>query len=217
MYSIKKYARWPRRVVRGVALASSLAFLAAGWAVTDGDDPPTDSSWLSDEVVPVVLADMERELASAQLPLQVNERVEFWTRRFVTEERSAFEELLSREGLYSDMITAKLRERGMPEELIYVAMIESGFVPSARSYVSALGVWQFMSPTARAYGLRIDSYVDERRDPVRATDAALDYLNELHQRYAPLEDDVEWVEVSQVMTRPRMGSGRPFYGRRRVR
>ena len=183
MYSIKKYDRWPRRVVRGVALASSLAFLAAGWAVTDGDDPPTDSGWLSDEVVPVVLADMERELASAQLPLQVNERVEFWTRRFVTEERSAFEELLSREGLYSDMITAKLRERGMPEELIYVAMIESGFVPSARSYVSALGVWQFMSPTARAYGLRIDSYVDERRDPVRATDAALDYLNELHQRY----------------------------------
>ncbi len=183
MYSMKKYDRWPRRVVRGVALALSLAFLAAGWAVTDGDDPPTDSGWLSDEVVPVVLADMERELASAQLPLQVNERVEFWTRRFVTEERSAFEELLSREGLYSDMITAKLRERGMPEELIYVAMIESGFVPSARSYVSALGVWQFMSPTARAYGLRIDSYVDERRDPVRATDAALDYLNELHQRY----------------------------------
>ncbi len=183
MYSVKKYYRWPRRVVRGVAPALSLAFLAAGWAVTDGDDPPTDSGWLSDDVIPVVLADMERELASAQLPLQVNERVEFWTRRFVTEERSAFEELLSREGLYSDMITAKLRERGMPEELIYVAMIESGFVPSARSYVSALGVWQFMSPTARAYGLRIDSYVDERRDPVRATDAALDYLNELHQRY----------------------------------
>ena len=180
---MKKYYRWPRRVVRGVAPALSLAFLAAGWAVTDGDDPPTDSGWLSDDVIPVVLADMERELASAQLPLQVNERVEFWTRRFVTEERSAFEELLSREGLYSDMITAKLRERGMPEELIYVAMIESGFVPSARSYVSALGVWQFMSPTARAYGLRIDSYVDERRDPVRATDAALDYLNELHQRY----------------------------------
>ena len=183
MYSMKKYTRGPRRVVRSVAPALSMALLAAGWAVTDGDDPLTDSGWLSDEVVPVVLADMERELASAELPLQVNERVEFWTRRFVTEKKWAFEELLSREGLYSDMITAKLRERGMPEELIYVAMIESGFVPSARSHVSALGVWQFMSPTARAYGLRIDSYVDERRDPVRATDAALDYLNELYQRY----------------------------------
>ncbi len=183
MYSMKKYIRGPLRVVRSVAPALSMALLAAGWAVTDGDDPLTDSDWLSDKVVPIVLADMERELASAQLPLQVNERVEFWTRRFVTEEKWAFEELLSREGLYSDMITAKLRERGMPEELIYVAMIESGFVPSARSHVSALGVWQFMSPTARAYGLRIDSYVDERRDPVRATDAALDYLNELYQRY----------------------------------
>lgn len=184
MYSMKKYHRCPRRVVRVVAPTLSLAFLAAaGWAVTDGDDPLTDSGWSSDEVVPVVLADIERELGSARLPLQVNERVELWTRRFVTEEKWAFEELLSRVGLYSDMITAKLRERGMPEELIYLAMIESGFFPSARSHASALGVWQFMSPTARAYGLRIDSYVDERRDPVRATDAALDYLNELYHRY----------------------------------
>lgn len=183
MYSIRKHDRGPRRIVHGVAPVLSLAFLAAGWAVTDGDDLSTDSDWLSDEVVPVVLADIERELASAKLPLELNDRVEYWTRRFVNEEKWAFEELLSREGLYSDMITAKLRERGMPEELIYIAMIESGFVPSARSYVSAMGVWQFMGPTARAYGLRIDSYVDERRDPVRATEAALDYLNELYQLY----------------------------------
>ena len=183
MYSIKALDIWPRRVIRGSALTLSLAFVAAGWAATDGDITVGGSSWLGEEVVPVVLADLERELASAALPIEVNERVELWTRRFVTEEKWAFEELLSRAGLYSDMITAKLRERGMPEELLYLAMIESGFIPSARSHVSALGVWQFMSPTARAYGLRIDSYVDERRDPVRATDAALDYLNELHQRY----------------------------------
>ncbi len=123
-------------------------FLAAGWGFTDADEVVDESGWLSEEVVPVMLADIERELASAQLPLHENERVEFWTRRFVTEEKKAFEETLSRAGLYSDMITAKLRERGMPEELMYLAMIESGFFPDAQSYVAALGAWQFMSPTA---------------------------------------------------------------------
>jgi membrane-bound lytic murein transglycosylase D len=171
------------RFVRGATLLLSATFLAAGWQFKEGDDAVADSGWLSEDVVPVLLADIERELASASLPLHENERVEFWTRRFATEEKKTFEGLLSRAGLYSDMITAKLRERGMPEELLYLAMIESGFVPNARSHVSALGVWQFMSPTALAYGLRIDSYVDERRDPVRATDAALDYLEELHERY----------------------------------
>ena len=172
-----------RRLIRGAALLLSAAFLAAGWGRTESDDKVSDTGWLSEDVVPVLLADIERELASASLPLHENDRVEFWTRRFVTEQKEAFEEVLSRAGLYSDMITTKLRERGMPEELLYLAMIESGFVPNARSYVSALGVWQFMSPTALAYGLRIDAYVDERRDPVRATDAALDYLEALYERY----------------------------------
>jgi len=71
----------------------------------------------------------------------------------------------------------------MPEELVYLAMIESGFLTNARSDVLATGMWQFMDPTARAYGLRIDGYVDERRDPVKATDAALEYLGDLYQQY----------------------------------
>ena len=71
----------------------------------------------------------------------------------------------------------------MPEDLLYLAMIESGFSPAATSRVSASGVWQFMGPTAREYGLEITRYVDERRDPVKATDAALDYLEDLYQRY----------------------------------
>ena len=135
------------------------------------------------EVVPSALADMGLELADARLPGEVNERVERWMVRFTTSHRAAFEETLSRAGLYSDMILGKLRARGMPEELVYLAMIESGFHTDARSYVSATGMWQFMDPTARAYGLRIDRYVDERRDPVRATDAALDYLADLYQQY----------------------------------
>ena len=71
----------------------------------------------------------------------------------------------------------------MPEDLIYLAAIESGFSPGATSRVSASGMWQFMGPTAQQFGLRIDEYVDERRDPIRATEAALDYLQALHAQF----------------------------------
>ena len=117
------------------------------------------------------------------LPIEVNDRVERWIERYQTVERVTFERYLERRGLYESMIRGKLRARGMPEELIYLAMIESGFAPDAVSPVAATGVWQFMANTARAEGLRVDTWVDERRDPVRATDAALEYLERLHERF----------------------------------
>lgn len=117
------------------------------------------------------------------LPLEVNRRVASWAERFQTAEKAAFQRLLDRRGLYAQMIRGKLRERGMPEELIYVAMMESGLSPVAVSHASAVGLWQFMGPTAQQYGLRVDEWVDERRDPVRATDAALDYIGWLYERY----------------------------------
>lgn len=117
------------------------------------------------------------------IPLEVNPRVERWMKAFQTTRKDEFELLLSRRERYSEMIRSKLRQRGMPEELIYIPMIESGLSPFAVSRVSAVGLWQFMSPTALQYGLRVDEYVDERRDPVRATDAALDYLEWLHGRF----------------------------------
>ena len=117
------------------------------------------------------------------LPLHVNERVERWMHRFRTDQRAAFEQLLQRQGAYDAIIREKLRDRGMPEELLYMAMMESGLSPRAVSSASAVGLWQFMTPTAQQYGLRVDEWVDERRDPVRATNAALDYLAWLHDRY----------------------------------
>ena len=115
--------------------------------------------------------------------MEMNDAVESWINHFATDRRLVFESVLSRAGLYSDMIRTKLRERGMPEDLLYLALVESDFHTGARSRVLATGMWQFMEPTARRYGLRIDAYVDERYDPVRATDAALDYLSDLYQRY----------------------------------
>ncbi len=123
------------------------------------------------------------KIVGTELPLHVNARVEKWLRRFATTQRAEFQALLEREGIYAGMIRSKLRERGMPEELLYMAMMESGLSPWARSSASAVGLWQFMSPTALQYGLRVDAWVDERRDPVRATDAALDYLQALYRQY----------------------------------
>ncbi|MGW8266779.1 MAG: lytic transglycosylase domain-containing protein [Longimicrobiales bacterium] len=120
---------------------------------------------------------------SLSLPLEMNKQVERWMERYLTDQRPVFQRYLEREGLYSDMIRDALRRRGMPEDLVYLAAIESGFTPSAISRVSAMGMWQFMGPTAEAFGLRIDGYVDERRDPIRATEAALDYLQALHDRF----------------------------------
>ena len=118
-----------------------------------------------------------------RLPLESNANVERWERAFRTTRRPEFERLMRRRALFSDMIRTKLREREMPEELLYIPVIESGLSPFAVSRVSAVGLWQFMSPTALQYGLRVDEYVDERRDPVAATDAALDYLAWLHDRF----------------------------------
>ena len=123
------------------------------------------------------------EVVQAELPLHINEDVERWLELFQTVLKSDFEIFLSRRGTYGDLVRDALRAKGMPEDLLYLAMMESGLKPRAVSNVSAVGLWQFMSPTALQYGLRMDSYVDERRDPIGATEAALDYLNWLHERF----------------------------------
>ena len=171
-----------------MVLSFALGALLVDWTQVHRFAGEVEERWSRHAVVPSAvvssaLADMGRELADAQLPIELNERVEHWMLRFSTGDKPEFEQTLSRAGLYSDMIRGKLRARGMPEELVYLAMIESGFLTNARSHVLETGMWQFMDPTARAYGLHIDRYVDERRDPVRATDAALQYLSDLYQQY----------------------------------
>ena len=103
--------------------------------------------------------------------------------KYLHSPRDYFERSSAREGIYGEMIRSKLRGRDMPEDLLYIAMVESGFRTKAISRSSASGLWQFMRPTAEAQGLMINSYVDERHDPVRSTDAALDYLEMLYARF----------------------------------
>ena len=119
----------------------------------------------------------------SDFPLLSHERVEYHIARFTGEKRAEFASYLARKGEYETMILEKLRRRGMPEELLYLAMIESGFNPEAHSAQEARGIWQLVPDTARRWGLTVNDTVDERTDAAKATDAALSYLSFLYNRF----------------------------------
>ena len=100
--------------------------------------------------------------------------------------RERVSERLSAGTRYEAMIRAKLRAGGLPEDMYYLALVESGFNPHAYSRAAAVGMWQFMTTTARGMGLKVDWWVDERRDPVRSTDAAVRFLRGLNEQFGSM-------------------------------
>jgi membrane-bound lytic murein transglycosylase D len=175
----------PRRNAESAGLLL-VAALAAGGLVATSSSP---SSVLvpSAQFVSAAVSDAEMKPAdSAQqwdLPNLDHQRVDSWVGRFTSDLKRSFATYLERMDKYETMISSKLAQRGMPQDLIYLAMIESGFNPKAKSPAAASGLWQFIGETGRRYGLTVTRRVDERNDPAKATDAALSYLADLYERF----------------------------------
>jgi membrane-bound lytic murein transglycosylase D len=157
---------------------------AEGGSVALGEDAEVEADVEAD--VAVELEPWVEELAEAARPtgppydVVVNEKVQYFMDRYTGERRAIISLWFDRSTRYLDMIRETFRARGLPEDLAFVAMIESGFNPKAVSRAGAKGMWQFMAATARRYGLRVDQWVDERYDPIKSTSAAAAYLRDLY-------------------------------------
>ena len=114
------------------------------------------------------------------------DRVRFYVERFSGSARARISDRLSEGTRYEAMIRSRMRAGGIPEDMYYLALVESGFEPHAYSRAAAVGMWQFMTTTARGMGLRVDWWVDERRDPVRSTEAAVRFLRGLNEQFGSM-------------------------------
>ena len=169
----------PRRDLAPAPVVTDSEVITRAAAIFDGVPAATSTAPASGPMVGDGRATWDIDVRSYETHEMVSQYVGIFTGRA----RGYMEKSMSMGTRFDAMLRRKFRESGLPEDMTYLALIESSYSPHAYSHAAAVGMWQFMAPTARGIGMRVDWWVDERRDPMRATDGAIDFLIDLHEAY----------------------------------